>query len=447
MRGKLGPLIFKYISLNILGMLAFSCYLLADTFFIANGVGADGLAALNIAIPAYSIMHGTGLMLGIGGATVYARKRAVGDDGAASVFTFCLLAGLAAGLVIMTAGLCLSGPLARLLGADDAVFADTAVYLKTVLAFAPFFVINNIAAAFVRNDGNPKLSMLGMAAGSFLNIVLDYVFVYPCGMGMFGAALATGCAPAIGIAVSSLHLLKKDRSLRFRRPKGVRPGKVCAPGLPSLVNELSSGAVMLTFNFIILGIAGNTGLAAYGVIANLALVIVSLFTGTAQGIQPLISVFDAEGETHKRRVTLLSGLATALVISGAVYLFGVLFREQLVAVFNRDSDPVMASLAISGLPVYFAGFFFAGLNVVLISYAASVGKTKTSFAVSLMRGMVVIIPAAFLLSSLFSMAGVWAAFPVSEAVTLIAAVILLRLRPLKRHPRPPAAKFNQGESL
>ncbi|MFR5602161.1 MAG: MATE family efflux transporter [Lachnospiraceae bacterium] len=194
---------FKYVSFNILGMLGLSCYILADTFFISKGMGADGLTALNLAIPVYSFIHGSGLMIGIGGATRYSLlKNGSSRQAMDLVFSRSVLYALGFSCMFVFAGIFFPNQLSRLLGADANVHQMTSSYLQVILVFAPAFMMNNVLLAFIRNDGNPRLSMLAMITGSLSNIVLDYLFIFPMGMGIFGAALATGFAPLISIAIS-----------------------------------------------------------------------------------------------------------------------------------------------------------------------------------------------------------------------------------------------------
>ena len=236
----------RYASFNALGMLGFSCYILADTFFIAQGLGADGLTALNLAIPIYSLVHGCGLMLGMGGATRYSICRGQQDnDSASAAFVSSVYPAVLLAIIFVSAGLFFPTPLASLLGADAQVLTMTATYLRVILLFSPAFLLNDILVCFVRNDGSPRLSMTAMLAGSFSNIILDYVFIFPCHMGIFGAVLATGLAPCISLVVLSFH--RKHAGFGLRRCP-VTPsliGRMLALGLPSLVTELSSGIVIL----------------------------------------------------------------------------------------------------------------------------------------------------------------------------------------------------------
>ena len=205
---------FQYVSLNVLGALGLSGYILADTLFVAHRLGTDGLAALNLAISVFGLINGLGLMLGIGGATRYAICRTQGDGVRADrAFSRALACGGTLGGLLALAGLLWAVPLARLLGAEGAILPMCSVYLRTVLLFAPCFLLNHILTAFVRNDGNPKLAMAAMLLGSLSNIVLDYVFLKTLRMGVGGAAIATLISQALSVVLCVLYIKEKTSFL------------------------------------------------------------------------------------------------------------------------------------------------------------------------------------------------------------------------------------------
>ena len=419
----------RYMSLNILGMLGMSGYILADTFFVSSRLGSDGLAALNLAISVFGFINGLGMMLGIGGATRYAICKAREDDKEANAsFTLSLAAGIGAGVVLVMFGLLFSRPLAELLGAEERILPMCAVYLRTAFLFAPFFILNHILVAFVRNDGSPKLAMTAMLVGSLSNIVLDYLFLYPLNMGIFGAALATGTAPIIGIAISSIHIFS-GRS-RFKAVStGLSPRKLAAVaglGVAAFINEFSSGITLVVFNLLVMHAAGTIGVAAYGVVANLALVVLSVFTGIAQGSQPLIShAYGMQDLDVVRRVyhkALLLASALGLLALAAA----LLFPSQLVSLFNSEGSAALQAIAEPGLRLYFTGFLFVGFNFVAAALLGATEQASASFRVSFFRGCLGIVPAACLFSFLFGMTGIWLAFPAVELVTLLLSVRLGR---------------------
>lgn len=418
----------RYAAPGVLGMIGISCYILADTFFVAKGTGSLGLAALNIAIPAYNLMNGLGLMVGVGGATHYSLCRAQGDAVEADrTFTHTLLLGLFIALLFVLTGTFGVVPLSRLLGANAETLDMTAVYLRLLLCFAPFFVTNNVMIAFVRNDGEPGRAMAGMIAGSLFNIVFDWVFIFPCGLGMFGAALATGASPLISLLVLSGHLRRPSRGFHLRRER-LRPRllpRICAPGLSSLVSELASGITLLLINLVLLRIAGNTAVAAYGVIANLALVETAIFTGLSTGVQPLIS---RSAEADRRRL-LRWTVTTALAISALMYVLVFVFASPITAVFNSEHDPTLAACAVPGLRIYFAGFLAACINIIAAAYFSAAGQASRGFIISLVRSIIAIPPVLFALSALLGVTGVWLTFPAVEALACVLSLLFILRSP------------------
>ena len=421
----------KYSSLNVLGMIALSCYILADTFFVSKALGADGLAALNLAIPVYSFINGSGLMIGMGGGIKYSIAKSQGAaQRADQTFTnSAVLTAVIAACFFLT-GLLASGPLALLLGADGTVYEMTRTYLQVILLFAPMFMTNNLLLCFIRNDGAPQLSMAAMITGSLSNVVLDYVFMFPLGMGIFGAVLATGLAPVISILVLSPYLLRRKNQFHLRkcRISGKLALGIFSSGLPSLITEVSSGIVMIVFNTIILGIAGNIGVAAYGVIANLSLVVMSIYTGISQGIQPLLSSGYGTGNRKKTQSVLRYALVSVVLISVVVYVCVFFGADPIAAVFNSEQNATLQSIAVTGLKIYFTACVFAGFNIILSVYFTSTENALPAHIISILRGFVVIIPMAFLLSAAAELTGVWAAFPATElTVSLIGAGLFFRI--------------------
>ncbi len=419
----------RYASLNILGMLGLSCYILADTFFIANRLGADGLAALNLAIPVYSLIHGCGLMIGMGGSTRYAILRSRNSEGdACTVFTHALYLWGVCSVLFVLCGLVASGAIAALLGAQGRIFTMSRTYLQMLLLFSPAFLLNDILLGFVRSDGAPQLVMAAMLTGSFSNILLDYVLIYTADLGIFGAVLATCLAPLISMAVLSVFFLQKRHHFRpVRRRPSVRSGaKLLVTGFPSLAAELSSGVVMIAFNFLMLEFSGSTGVATYGVIANISLVVIAVFTGMAQGIQPVLSRYFGAGERRRLRFVLRCALWSTVLLS--VLLTGgiLLAADPIAAAFNAQEDPTLQQLAVQGLRLYFLGTLPAGVNLVLCAYCASAERSRAGNAISVLRGFLLILPLAFLLSAAADLTGLWLAFPLTELLTLVLAAVLLR---------------------
>lgn len=421
MKQELRKKFAKFVTANVLGMIGLSCYILADTYFVSERLGAEGLTSLNLAISLYSVINGLGLMLGIGGATRYAIAKAAEKQNGKQIFTGAFFWGMVLGLLLALTGLLGAKELAGLLGAKGNIRNLTEIYLRTVLMFSPCFILNNIFIAFVRNDGSPKMAMTAMLCGSFSNILLDYVFMYPLNLGIFGAAFATGLAPVISIGLMLFSFRKRKPGFGLKKyGADFRDlADMGSLGLAAFVNEVSSGVVLVTFNLVILGLAGNTGVAAYGIVANLALVAVAVCNGIAQGSQPLVSSCYGAGEKTLMRKIYAWSAVTALVCGVLIVVFIYGNTGVLVSIFNGEQNRELASIASQGLCLYMPGFLAAGINIVSSSYFSAVECPKESFAIAIVRGCLGILAAVAVLTKWFGMTGVWLSFPAAEAMTLV----------------------------
>lgn len=417
-------LFIKYVSLNVLGMIGLSCYILADTFFVARGIGSDGLTALNIAIPIFNFVNGIGLMLGMGSATKYAILKAQNKNNEANIiFTNSLIYILIISVLFISVSIFFTSHIAYILGARGNIHSMTNIYIKMILLFSPMFMLNNVLLGFVRNDNHPRLAMIAMLMGSLFNIVFDYIFIFPFNMGIFGAVLATVFSPIVSILILSALFIKKKNTFFIVKPNiSFRKFfEISSLGVSFLITEISSGFVILSFNIIILNIAGDVGVAAYGITANIALVIIAIFTGIGQGVQPIISINYNNQDNINKIYKYAVILSTSISIF--VYVITYLFANEITSIFNRDNIEELQRISVNGLRIYFTAFIFVGYNIITCVYFSSRDKAKQAFIISILRGFIFIMPSIFILSSIFNMTGVWLSFPVAEILTSIFAFI------------------------
>lgn len=419
----------RYTILSVFGTLGVSCYILADTFFVSKGLGTSGLAALNLAIPVYNFIHGTGLMLGMGGATKFSVCKGQGNQELVNrVFTNTIYLVVLFSIAFMLPGFFCSRQLALALGADQAVLEMTVTYLRWLLLFSPAFILNDVLLCFVRNDANPQLVMCAMLIGSFSNVILDYIFIFSLNMGIFGAIFATGISPVISILIMVPHWAKNKNSFHFVKT-GISRRIVqwdLSLGFPSLIAQISSGIVMITFNAIILQLEGNVGVAAYGIIANISLVVVAIYTGIAQGAQPLISRFYGQGDRRQIQAVLRYAVFTTLTLSGILYVLIFVFAQPIAAIFNSECNAKLQEIAVTGLKLYFISAPFVGYNTILATFFTSIEKAFPAHILSVLRGLVLVIPTAFFLSFLWKMTGVWFTYPATETLVALLGFVIYK---------------------
>lgn len=418
---------FRYIFFNILSTLGVSVYILIDTYFISKGMGSDGLTALNLCLPVFNFINGFGLMLGMGGGSrfsmLYCRTERSETD---KIYTNAFYAALGVSALFVLIGVFFSRQAAALLGADSSVFDMAHGYLRTVLLFSPAFILNHLLVCFMRNDGAPRLAMAGVLGSSLANIILDYVFIFRLDLGMEGAALATCISPLISMAIMSAHFVTGWNAFRLRciRPSRGILHKIVPLGLHAFVTECSGGVVLIVFNFVIYRLRGNTGIAAYGVIANLGIVFTAIFTGLSSGVQPLMCKHHSRHRDAASGYLLRLSVKTALVLSFIAYAVVHLKTAELVSVFNGQGSAQLSDIAVNGMRLYFLFMPFMGINSVFSVYFSSCEKPGISQLISLLRGILLVVPLAFVFFAMRSMNGIWLTVPIAELLTAVTAIVI-----------------------
>lgn len=415
----------KFIFPSIFAMLGISLYVLADTFFISVAAGTNGITALNMALPVYAIMYAFGSMIGIGSATRHSLGKSLGKEDYNEYFANSFVWALLLSMFFVLIGIFAPGSVLKLMGADDVILKTGISYMRIELLFAPAFMLNFTMTAFVRNDNDPNIAMTATLSSSIFNIVFDYIFMFPMDMGMSGAALATGISPIISMAVCMLHFYSGKNTIHFIKkiPSVKKLILACQLGISGFVGEISGGVTTLTFNFVLLKIVGNIGVAAYGVVANISIIGIAVFNGISQGLQPMASEAGGAGDEDAKKRICRHSLQIGITISVLLVFVCWIFADGIVNVFNSEGSEEMADYAVVGLRLYSLGFFIAVVNIVRAGYFGAIGRAKECFIISLTRGIVAIVFFAIVLSRFMGIYGVWLAFPVAEATTFVLSLV------------------------
>lgn len=416
---------FKYISFSVLGMIGLSFYVLVDTIFIANGIGHTGLTALSIALPVYIFINGLALMFAVGGSTLFSIYSSNNLTSANKVFSQTIITAICLGIIFTLCNF-FSQPIATFLGAKELINMPT-IYIKIVLIFAPAFFVNQQLLYFIRNDNNPRLPMIAMIASSLTNIVLDYLLIFVFPLGMFGAALATSISPVISVCILLFHFRKSNNHklhFSFIAPTLKFLKKVIYVGGASFVTELSSGVVMALFNIVIYKVGGSISVAAYSIIANVALIVIAIYNGIAQGTQPLISNYYSTSNYKLIKKTYLLSLLICITLGVTIYILGINFDYAIINVFNQSNNQELFNITQTGIHIYFLSFIFVGVNISTMSLLSSMRIGNLSFLISVSRGFIFIIPTLLLFSN-FGIKGVWFTTPFVELITSVLCILIV----------------------
>ncbi len=434
-KGKSHTLFAKYALPQMVGLLFNSVYMIVDGIFIGNRLGRDAMAAAAVSVPIVEILIALSIALSAGAGVMVSSYIGQGKtEKARGIFSLSVLCTAVMGLLISILGNIFIHQIAELLGSTPSIHDESISYMRYIITFSPFLLFSFLLSGLVRNDNRPKLAMFALMFGSVSNIVLDYVFMYPLNMGIAGAALATAIGPVFSVLIMLPHFILKRGDLYLIKFK-IKWRNICSIyvlGFPSFIMEFTIGIITFVYNFAIVHYGfGEIGLAAYLVIGYLMLIILTLFLGMAQGLQPIFSYFMGAGE-EKQSKSLLNFSIKAFLATGVLcYILIILFSRGFFTVFN-PGDIELINFAESKSLLYFSGFFIAGFNILMISYWQANGQTKKALAVSLARSIIFPPVLAAVLPLIFGSGAVWACHSVSEVMTAAAAVIMIVLFEHKR---------------
>lgn len=414
---------------SVLSLLAAQSAFMVDGIFVGNYVGPAALAAINLVLPFMAVFMGITIMLTVGAAVICGKY--IGEGRAmlaAQVFTKALTVLLVFAVLFMSLVLAGAEPLAALLGANAEVSELVVTYIRYVSVFLPFFALAIALMIFVRVDGRPMLSLGAMLAGAGLNVVLDYVLIAELGLGIKGAALATGASQIATSSILIVHLFKRDANLRLVRPKGSWSvlGRAAYNGFSEFVNETSAGIVAFVFNWVLMLEFGAPGVASFTIVNYILAIGIMMSYGVSDALGPLVSVNYGARKPHRIKQFLTLGAATNLMVG--LLIVGVLlaYPKVLIEVFLKEGSEHTTALTLSFIAYVWPVFLFNGLNIALTGYFTGVQCARQSALVAITRALVLPIPLIFVGVHMFGPEGAFIALPVAEALTLLLAVYLVR---------------------
>lgn len=421
LNSDINKLFYKYLINSVLGMLAVSFCILADTMFIGQGIGSDGLAALNICIPIFNLFNGLGLLFGMGGATALSISRGKGEIVESQrIFTKSIIIAILVGITLSTLGKIFTEKIGYILGANISNIYMVKEYLSGVLIFSFSYILAHTTSSCIRNDHNPRLAMIATVTSGLSNVILDYLLIFIFNMGIKGAGLATSIASLINLSILLTHFISKKCSLRFIKFKiNIKDiSRILFNGLPSFIVEISSGIVIFIFNLKLLNIVGNIGVSAYSIIANVSLVAAAIFTGISQAMQPIISVNYGANKIDRVKRVRKKGMKTSVMVGLSFYIIGILFPQFIVGMFTSEKGQIV-DITVNAIRYYFLTFIFMGINIVNGAYYQSIEHRILSNAISLSRGIILIIIGITILPVFLGVNGVWLSAVFAEVLTLI----------------------------
>ena len=402
-----------------------SVYSLVDMAMVGQYQGSDGTAALAAIAPLWNIVYSVGLWGGIGGSVLYgaAKGRGEGKEKRNRYFMTSLLLTAIVLLLFSVAFLFFRKSLFLFFGANEELLPLCDEYIYPILFVLPSFGLNQLLAAFLRNDDDPALAMVAVLGGGVFNVLGDYLFVFVCDMGMFGAGLATAIGSIITSLIMLIHFFKKKNTLSLTSLEGFfgRSLSIIRNGFPSFFVDFAMGIVTVFFNQQAMRYIGADALSVYGVILNINTLVQCCAYGVGQAAQPLLSASYGAKKNDRIKLTLRYSLVAIAIISLFWGVFSLAFPLSYIKVFIADSENLFP-LSEVAIRLYAIGFFLLPFNVFSTYYFQSILRSVSAFTVSLLRGFLLSVPLIFLLPFLFGERALWLALPLTELLTVTFAI-------------------------
>ena len=429
------PRLFVKLFIPTLMGLIFSAILnLADGIFVGKGVGSDALASVNVAAPIFLVSTGIALLFATGVSIVAAVHLSQGKKKAASInvtqaFTVSAFILLLFSLAIFF----FPSQLCYLFGGTEKLEPYVVTYLRGVSPVPVLTALMMVGMFVIRLDGSPKYAMMCNVCSSLLNIALDWYFVFPLHMGIFGAAFATSISEAVAVVGTLFYMLFLSRNVHWYKPKFTRTsigltirnvGYMAKLGLSTFIGETAIVCMLIVGNFVFVKYLHEDGVAAYSVACYLFPLVFMFGNSIAQSSLPIVSY--NYGQRNEERIgkafRLTVGLAVVLGL--LITVFCLIESDTLISLFLNEGTAAYR-IGCKGFPYFTLGFLFFTLNVVFIGFYQSIEQAKRATLWMLLRGVIFVIPCFILLPMMLGDKGLWLSVPLSEMLTF--GVILLSL--------------------
>jgi Na+-driven multidrug efflux pump len=416
----------RFVLSPILMMLFTSLYSIVDGFFVSNFVGKTPFAAVNLVMPVAMALGSIGFMVGAGGSALVSMTLGQGKKELANqYFSMLVYVTAAISLALSVIGFIFTPQICVALGAAGELLEQCILYGRILFLSTMPFVLQNVFNSFFVTAEKPQLSLKISVSAGCANIILDFLFIAVFHWGIAGAALATTVGQIVGGIIPLLYFARENDSLlRLTKAKFSISvlAKTCVNGSSEMVSNLSASLVNILYNFQLMRIAGENGIAAYGVIMYVNFIFMAIYLGYSIGSSPIVSYHYGSG--NKKELQNLFGKGLALMGGGGLLLtlLAELLNRPLVQIFT-SYDGQLFAITSHGFRLYALSFLLMGFNIWGSAFFTALNNGAVSAAISFLRSLVFQIAAVFLLPLFLGIDGVWLAIVAAELLAALLTVL------------------------
>lgn len=410
----------------VMSMAVTIIYNMVDTFFVAKTGNPNLVAGVSQGAPIFTLMIAIGDIFGLGGSSVISRLFGERRDKTARYISgYCFYASITCGLVVTALMFIFQTPVLHMLGASPATWKYAREYYLVIAGGATFIIFGLSPNNILRTEGLAPQAMIASITGTGINVVLNPIFIFTCGLGAAGSALATVVSNVIADVLMVYYLRTKSKklttSIHETKISGKLQREIYAIGIPaSVTNIMVTFATALTNRYLIA--YGANSVAAMGIAMKVNTVIVMVMVGFAFGAQPLIGYTYGARDERRFRETLRFDLSVVAGLALVLTVLMMVFAPQIIRLFMRDPEIVREGTGM--LRWLASSTTIAGIIMVLTTTFQSMGKATPAFWLSFSRQGLIFLIAIVALSYFFGYTGVLAAQACADVLTLVLAAFL-----------------------
>ena len=412
--------LFRYALPSIVGMLIVGLQTIIDGLFVSRGVGALGLAAVNLSMPLISVMLSIAIMIISGGIVIAGIAKGRGDEERVKGYTTLTFAVLLATTLFLSALVALNlKRLCYFLGSNNEVYPFVRQHLGIIGCGFIFYCIPNFTEAFTRLRGKPNWVFTSGVICCVVNVVLDYFFVLRFGWGVAGAAIAT-CIANTTAALVLLHNVRFGKLMGGKR----EIGKIFYNGSSEMLTSVSAAITTYIFNIVLMRDIGPKGVAALTIVCYFNFIVNMSIFGLSQALYPLMSYSLGAKDYRRIKSLLFNSIMFGGCIGVGVYLIVLLFKQCIVGAFS-EGDFELHELAMVATTYVTLHYLVSFINIVASSFHTAIERPLESVAIAVCRSIVFVLIPLFVLTPIIGQLGIWLSMPIAEVLTLLVSLPLM----------------------